>query len=54
MLTKNINFKNFNLKKKKKKIKNLLKKLLNDKNEIIKFFKKNYKDSYSKKIYFKI
>ncbi len=49
MLTKNINFKNFNLKYSTHKVGSLLKKLLNEKNEIINSLKDSYKDSYSKK-----
>ena len=50
MLTKNINFKNFRFKYSNKKILVNLKNLLNEENEIIKSLKKNYKDSYSKKL----
>ena len=49
MLTKNIDFKNFSLKKNNKKISLLLKKLFKEDNEVIKSLKKNYKDSFSKK-----
>ena len=48
MLTKNINFKNFGLKYPIKKILIHLKNLLKEENEIIKSFKSNYKDSYSR------
>ena len=49
MLTKKINFKNFNLKKIDKGIKKDLKKLLKEKNTILDSLSKNYKNSYSKK-----
>ena len=49
MLTKNINFKNFNLKKNNKSIKEDLKKLLKEKNTILDSLSTNYKNSYSKK-----
>tara|TARA_B100000787_G_C15983743_1_gene202738 strand:- start:110 stop:379 length:270 start_codon:yes stop_codon:yes gene_type:complete len=48
MLTKNINFKNFSLKKINKIIKDDLKKLLKEKNKILDSLSKNYKNSYSK------
>jgi len=47
-LTKNIKFKNFRLIKTQKKIRNLLKKLLNEDNQILKSLSKSYKDSYNK------
>jgi len=53
MLTNNINFKNFNFNKPANKILKLLKKVINDDNEIINSLKKNYKDSYKKKIVLK-
>ncbi len=52
MLTNNINFKNFNLKKKNKnfniKVLDILKKLLNKKNEILNSLGKGYVNSYNK------
>ncbi len=50
MLTKNINFKNFQLKKNNKKIKNDLKLFLKENNTVLKSLGLNYKNSYSKKI----
>ena len=50
MFTKNINFKNFEFKKPKKKILYLLKKLLKENNEILNSFKNTYTDSYKKKL----
>ena len=50
MLTKNINFKNFHLKKINKSIKVDLKKLLKEKNIILDSLSVGYKNSYSKKI----
>ena len=49
MLTKNINFKNFNLKKINKVTKEDLKKLLKEKNIILDSLSTDYKNSYSKK-----
>tara|TARA_A100000164_G_scaffold379688_1_gene424709 strand:+ start:218 stop:1378 length:1161 start_codon:yes stop_codon:yes gene_type:complete len=49
MLTRNILFKNFNNKNKKKNIKILLKNLLLENNQILQSFKKTYKDSFNKK-----
>ena len=49
MLTKNINLKNFNLKKINKTIKEDLKKFLKEKNTILDSLSANYKNSYSKK-----
>ena len=49
MLTKNINFKNFSLKKINKIIQKDLKKLLKEKNKILDSLSTNYKNSYSKK-----
>ena len=54
MLTKNINFKNFRLKKNSKKIEQDLKLLLNEENEILKSLSLNYKNSYTKKNILKI
>ncbi len=50
MLTKNINFKSFKLKKNNKKIKRDLNLLLLENNEILKSLAPNYKNSYKKKI----
>ena len=50
MLTKNISFKNFQIKKKNKLIKNKLKLILNENNQIIQSLKVTYKNSYNKKI----
>jgi glucose-6-phosphate isomerase len=50
MLTKNINFENFHLKKNNKKIKKDLKKLIKEKSIILDSLSTNYKSSYSKKI----
>ena len=49
MLTKNIHFKNFRLKKIDKNIKQDLKKLFNEKSAILDSLSENYKNSYSKK-----
>ena len=49
MLTKNIHFKNFRLKKIDKNIKKDLKKLFKEKNAILDSLSENYKNSYSKK-----
>ena len=54
MLTKNINFKNFKFKNSNKKILFFLEKLLREDNEIIKSLKKNYKNSYTKKLVLKL
>jgi glucose-6-phosphate isomerase len=48
-LTKNINFRNFNIKKPKKKIANLLKELLNNNYSVIDSMRNSYKDSFTKK-----
>ena len=48
-LTRNIKFKNFILKKPTKKIKNLLSKVLSEKNEVLLSLSKEYKNSYIKK-----
>ena len=50
MLTKNINFKNYKLKKDDKKIKSDLKLFLIENNEILKSLKLNYKNNYTNKI----
>jgi glucose-6-phosphate isomerase len=49
MLTKNINFKNFNLKKINKNIRKDLKRLLREKSVILNSLSTSYKNSYSKK-----
>jgi len=49
MLTKNINFKNFRLKKDNKNIKKDFEKLLKEKNPILESLSSNYKNSYKKK-----
>ena len=49
ILTKNIKFKDFKFKSYSKKIKNILAKLLESENEIIRSLNKSYKDSYLKK-----
>ena len=49
MLTRNIDFKNFKIKKNVQKVKKKLKKLLQENNEIIKSLRKTYKNSYNKK-----
>ena len=48
-LTKNINFRNFNIKKPQKKISNLLIELLNNNSPIINSMRSSYKDSFTKK-----
>jgi len=50
MLTRNIYFKNFKIKKNPQKIKKQLKKLLKENNEIIKSLRKTYKNSYNRKL----
>ena len=54
MITKNINFKGFKVKKNTKKIKKDFKLLLNEKNELIKSLGPFYKYSYNKKIIIKL
>ena len=49
MLTENIDFKNFKIKKKTKLIKKKLNLLLKEDNQIIKSLSKNYKNSFEKK-----
>ena len=49
MLTKNISFKNFKVRKNTKKIKNDLKLLIKENNSIIKSLSPYYKNNYSKK-----
>ena len=50
MLTKNINFKNFNIRRSKIKIYFLFRKLLKEDNEILNSFKNTYVNSYSRKL----
>ena len=50
MLTKNIDFENFNFNKSKKKILFLLNKLLKEDNEILNSLKNTYRNSYSRKL----
>ena len=50
MLTSNINFKNFKIKKNTQKIKIKLKKLLQENNEVIRSLRKTYKNSYNRKL----
>ena len=50
MLTRNIDFKNFKIKKNPQKVKKELKKLLKENNEVIKSLRKTYKNSYSRKL----
>ena len=50
MLTGNINFKNFKIKKNTKKVKKILKKLLQEDNEIIRSLRKSYRNSYHRKL----
>ena len=49
MLTRNIDFKNFKIKKNTQKVKKKLKKILQENNEVIKSLRKTYKNSYSSK-----
>ena len=49
MLTNNIDFKNFKIKKNNKKIKKNLNIILKENNEVLKSLSTDYKDSYSKK-----
>jgi len=50
MLTRNIDFKNFKIKKNTQKVKKKLKKLLQENNEVIKSLRKTYKNSYNRKL----
>jgi glucose-6-phosphate isomerase len=50
MLTRNIDFKNFKIKKNSQKVKRELKKLLKENNEVIKSLRKTYKNSYNRKL----
>ena len=54
MLTKNISFKNFKVRKNTKKIKNDLKLLIKENNSIIKSLSPYYKNNYSKKLISKL
>ena len=54
MLTKNIDFKNFKLKKFDKKIKKNFNLLLKENNEVLKSLSPRYKNSYTKKIISKL
>ena len=53
MLTKNINFKNFKLKKKNKKINFIFNNLVKEKNTVLESLRASYKNSYNKKIILK-
>ena len=53
MLTSGINFINFKSKVKTRRLKNLLKSIIKDKNQVIESLGKNYKNSYTKKQIFK-
>ena len=50
MISKNINFKNFKLKNKNQKLKQNLISILSEENEVINSLKRNYKNSYTKKL----
>ena len=50
MLTRNIDFKNFKIKKNIQKVKKELNKLLKENNEVIKSLRKTYKNSYNRKL----
>jgi len=50
MLTRNIDFKNFKIKKNVKKVKKKLKKLLQENNEVIESLRKTYKNPYNRKL----
>ena len=50
MLTRNIDFKNFKIKKNTQKVKKKLKKILQENNEVIKSLRKTYKNSYNRKL----
>ncbi|MDB9792347.1 glucose-6-phosphate isomerase [Candidatus Pelagibacter sp.] len=50
MLTRNIDFKNFKIKKNAQKVKKKLKKILQENNEVIKSLRKTYKNSYNRKL----
>ena len=50
MLTKNISFKNFKVKKNNSKIKRIFSSLIKEKNEVLLSMSKNYKNSFNNKI----
>ena len=50
MLSRNIDFKNFKIKKNTQKVKKKLKKILQENNEVIKSLRKTYKNSYNRKL----
>ena len=50
MLTKNISFKNFKIKKNNSKIKRIFSSLIKEKNEVLLSMSKNYKNSFNNKI----
>ncbi len=50
MLTKNISFKNFKIKKNNSKIKRIFSSLIKEKNEVLLSMSKNYKNSFKNKI----
>ena len=50
MLTRNIDFKNFKIKKNTQKVKKKFKKILQENNEVIKSLRKTYKNSYNRKL----
>ena len=50
MLTSNIDFKNFKIKKNTQKVKKELNKLLKENNEVIRSLRKTYKNSYNRKL----
>ena len=50
MLTKNISFKNFKVKKNNSKIKSIFSSLIKEKNEVLLSMSKNYKNSFNNKI----
>ena len=54
MLTKNIKFKNFKIKKNSKQIKKDLKNILLNRNAVLDSLSTNYKNSYNKKIILKL
>lgn len=50
MLTRNIDFENFKIKKNTQKVKKELNKLLKENNEVIRSLRKTYKNSYNRKL----
>ena len=50
MISQNISFKNFKLKNKNQKLKQKLKSILSEENEVINSLKKSYKNNYTKKL----